>query len=56
MRVSFLYQASGLFIASRYRRHNYKRELKTGNEEHPMQSKLEQFLRERLRAGQWAGM
>jgi hypothetical protein len=28
MRVSFLHRASGLFIASRYIRDNYKRELK----------------------------
>ena len=28
MRVGFLHRASGLFIASRYRRDNYKRELK----------------------------
>jgi hypothetical protein len=45
MRVSFLYRASSLFIASRYRRDNYKR----GNGEHPMQSKQEQFPRESLR-------
>jgi hypothetical protein len=30
MRVSFLRQASCLFIASRYGRDNYKRELKKG--------------------------
>jgi hypothetical protein len=30
MRVSFLHQASGLFIASKYRSDNYKRELKKG--------------------------
>jgi hypothetical protein len=47
--VSFLHQASGLFIASRYIRDNYKRELKRGKWEHPMQSKQEQFPRENLR-------
>jgi hypothetical protein len=30
MTMSFFHQASGLFIASRYRRDNYKRKLKKG--------------------------
>jgi hypothetical protein len=48
MRVGFLYQASGLFIASRCRRDNYKRELKKGKWRE-MWSKQEKFPRESLR-------
>jgi hypothetical protein len=49
IRVSFLHRASCLFIASRCRRDNYKRELKKGNEEHRMHSKQEHFPRDSLR-------
>jgi hypothetical protein len=51
MSVSFLHRASGLFIALDGRRDNHKRELKRGNEGHPMQSKKEQFPHESLRLG-----
>jgi hypothetical protein len=51
MRVSFLHRASGLFIASWYRRENYKRELKMGKWRASNAVKARTVSRESLRLG-----
>jgi hypothetical protein len=56
MRMGFLYQASGLFIASRCKRDNYKRELKKGKWRASNAVKAITVSLWKSQTGQWVGM
>jgi hypothetical protein len=56
MRVSFPHQASGLFIATKYRRDNYKSELKKGKWGASDAIKARKVSPWKSQTGQWAGM